>query len=105
MIFDRQLMLFSTLRFRELSLDDLDKLFEIYSDKEAMKYRGSKAMETKQDALLFLHRRNVVEDTIQTIRKAVELLPQRALIGTVMYRYDKRYPHQCEIGYSIGKQY
>lgn len=93
------------LRFRKLEWDDVRQLFEIYSDKEAMKYRGSKPMETLEDAKAFIDNQKLVEKGVSTIRKGVELAATKELIGSVMYRFIENRKMECEIGYSIGRQY
>jgi len=67
------------LKFKFLLQSDTSILFKIYSDKEAMRFRGS--------------------------RRGVELEESGELIGSVMFRYDDMKDGICEIGYSIGKQY
>ena len=42
------------LKFRDLVSTDTEKLFEIYSDKEAMKFRGSGPMLILEDATQFI---------------------------------------------------
>ena len=93
------------IRFRELNKKDVNKLFEIYSDKEAMKYRGSKPMETIQDAQKFVKNKRIEDKKELTIRKGVELIATNELIGSVMYRFNRNRVHACEIGYSIGRRY
>ena len=93
------------IRFRELNKKDVHKLFEIYSDKEAMKYRGSKPMETIEDAKRFVENKRIEDKKELTIRKGVELIETNELIGSVMFRFHKDRKHACEIGYSIGRNY
>ncbi|MBU2913255.1 GNAT family N-acetyltransferase [Reichenbachiella agariperforans] len=97
--------MFNRIKFRELSDDDIDKLFEIYSDKDAMKYRVSQPMGSLDDAARFVENQRLQEGNILTIRKGVELKKNKTLIGTSMYRYDNRRKEECEIGYSIGRAF
>ena len=48
---------------RSLAIDDVDRLFTIYTDKEAMKYRGSKPFETITDVYEMLEntQKNIIE--------------------------------------------
>ncbi|MFK7906448.1 MAG: GNAT family N-acetyltransferase [Chitinophagales bacterium] len=93
------------IRFRELNMEDVVQLYEIYSDKEAMKYRGSKPMETIEDAKVFVRNKEVFKGDTLTIRKAIELAQTKELIGSVMYRSDRNRKNECEIGYSIGREF
>jgi len=92
-------------KFRELIITDTVKLYEIYSDKEAMKYRGSKAMRTIEEAENFIKNKSLKKMEILTIRKAIELMQTKELIGSAMYRFDENKKYECEIGYSIGRQF
>ncbi|MCG8329937.1 MAG: GNAT family N-acetyltransferase [Chitinophagales bacterium] len=92
----------SRIKFRNLQLGDTKKLYEIYSDKEAMKFRGSKPMESIEDAIIFVQNQRMAENEVLTIRKGIELVESRELIGSVMYRYRDASVEECEIGYSIG---
>ncbi|MDA9773641.1 GNAT family N-acetyltransferase [Saprospiraceae bacterium] len=93
------------LKLRALNLSDVDQLFRIYSDKEAMKYRRSKAMKSAEDARLFVENRILRKDGVLVERKGVELTNKKLLIGSVMFRFDDKESDQCEIGYSIGREY
>ncbi len=93
------------IRFRELNLKDTSQLYKIYSDKDAMKYRGSKSMEGVEDAKEFVQNRCETKGNILTIRKGVELLKDNKLIGSLMIRMDNNNSNECEIGYSIGRQF
>ena len=95
----------SRIRFRNLHLSDAKKLYEIYSDKEAMKFRGSKPMESIEDAIIFVQNQRVAKNKVLTIRKGIELIGSEKLIGSVMYRYRDASVEECEIGYSIGRQF
>jgi len=88
--------------FRDLQEDDAKKLFEIYSDKEAMKYRYNKPMTMLEDARNFIRNQKKEQENHITIRKGVELKAQNELIGSVMYKYNKEIDTECIIGYSIG---
>ncbi len=90
---------------REVNMEDIDDLFEIYSDKEAMKFRGSRPMESLDDARLFVQNVVLEEGTKLTSRLGIELVETGGLIGTIMKRVDGRKEGICEIGYSIGKKY
>jgi len=77
-------------RFRPLKMSDVDDLFEIYSDQEAMKYRGSKPMKTIDDAKRYVEDQELFKDQTLTIRKGVELMKTKELIGSVMFRFHNK---------------
>jgi len=93
------------LKFKWLIQSDMLKLFNIYSDKEAMRFRGSKPMTNLEDAKRFIANQKLREGTTLTIRRGVERIENGELLGSVMFRYDDTKEGVCEIGYSIGKQY
>ncbi len=93
------------IRFRELDIDDVKSLYEIYSDKEAMKYRGSKPIENIDDAKEYITKQKTLNGNVLTIRKGIEILQEKKLIGSVMFRFDKNQEKECEIGYSIGRKF
>lgn len=90
---------------RNLKVNDANTLYKIYSDKEAMKYRGSKPMETVEEAKEFINTQELLKGKILTIRKGVESLKENELIGTIMYRFNEDNKKECEIGYSIGRKF
>jgi len=91
--------------FRDLEQKDAKKLLDIYADKEAMKYRGSKAMTTIDDAVNFIINQKTEFENVYTIRKGIETKEKKELIGSVMYKYDAKMETECEIGYSIGANF
>lgn len=93
------------LLFRKLTIEDAAKLFKIYSDKEAMKYRHSRPMTTAMEAAHFVETQK--QETAQNyiIRKGIALKSTKELIGTIMLKYFKTQITISEIGYSIGKDY
>ncbi len=93
------------IKFRDLAIKDVERLKEIYADKEAMKYRGSQPILSNQDALNFISNQYLQEGKKLTIRKGVVLKAERKLIGSVMFRYYEDRNGECEIGYSIDRSY
>ncbi len=88
----------------ELKQEDAKKLFEIYSDKEAMKFRGSGAMESIQDAGKMIDNQFLCFDGVSKLRVAIRLNGRNDLIGTLLFKY-KEGGKRCEIGFSFGKEY
>ena len=76
-------------KFRELKMDDAKRLYEVYSDKEAMKFRGSKPMETLEDAKVFIRNQRLMNQELVTVRQGVESLKEAELIGSIMYRFNR----------------
>lgn len=93
------------LLFRELKETDAQKLFKIYSDKEAMKYRSNPPMEKMEDATSFILNQKRETSLEYKIRKGIELKANKELIGSVLYKYNKKKENECVIGYSIGRDY
>ena len=87
--------------FRELNISDAARLFEIYSDKEAMKYRQSNHHKTIDDSFEMLKRDAEVKASNYEHRYGIIEKDSKQLIGTIMYQpiYNK-----AIIGYSFAKQ-
>lgn len=87
--------------FRELKMSDAARLFEIYSDKEAMKYRQSNHHETIDDSFEMLKRDAEVKASKYEFRFGIINKDSNQLIGTIMYQpiYSK-----AIIGYSFAKE-
>ena len=93
------------LRFRDLEQYDAQRLFQIYSDKEAMKYRGSKPMTTLEDAKTFILNQRLEEEHRYTFRQGIEIKETQELIGSILFRFYKDISTECVIGYSIGADF
>jgi len=89
-------------RLRQLSLNDADDLFEIYSDAAAMQYRENPPFKTRKEAVDAIVQYG--KDFINGIamRWAVELKENGKVIGTFLWKMSSE---QNEIGYSLGKKY
>jgi ribosomal-protein-alanine N-acetyltransferase len=88
---------------RNFELKDKEKLFEIYSDKEAMQYRRSKAFENLEEVDEMLNRTFQKLELNEEFRYAVEHMVNKELVGTFLIKpFSEK---ECEIGYSIGKKY
>lgn len=81
---------------------DVSRLFEIYSNKEAMKYRQSEPHETIEDTFQMLRRDAEVKATKYEFRFAIIEKSTQELIGTMMYQpvYSK-----AIIGYSFDPNF
>ncbi len=90
------------LYFRELLETDAERLFEIYSNAEAMKYRETKPMKTLADANEMLTRDKAVKESSYEFRFAVIEKQSEQLIGTVMYQ---PLSNKAVIGYSIDQNF
>ena len=86
--------------FRPLIIDDTERLFEIYSDAEAMKYRQVEAHKTIQDTLDMLKRDEEMRNSNKEIRFGIIQKDSNELIGSVMFQPIKQ---KSIIGYSLAK--
>lgn len=91
------------LRIRELTKNDVNVIFQLYSDKEAMKYRGSKPFENIEEAIAMIDKvaENIKKGT--EYRYAIIEKVSDELIGT--YLITPVTTTNCLIGCSIGKTY
>lgn len=100
-------MIFETerLKFRYLKETDSDSMFEIYSDKEAMKYRANKPFATISEAEEMINQTINDYELGLKFRFAIEKKDSNELIGTILYFVDDLKSDDCSIGYSLGKNY
>lgn len=91
------------LYFRPLVLEDKEQLLHIYSDKDAMKYRTSKPLETLEDAERMVLQAHQEWESKTKVRLAVVQKETEILIGTAMYFFES--PTAVEIGFSIGRDF
>lgn len=91
------------LYFRPLILADKEQLLSIYSDKDAMKYRTSKLIETLEDAEGMILQAHQESANKTKIRFAVVQRETELLIGTAMYFFESS--TTVEIGFSIGRDF
>jgi RimJ/RimL family protein N-acetyltransferase len=91
------------LKIRELKTTDKNSLFRIYSDKEAMKYRGSKPFDSLEEVDEMLTRTFKKLKSKEEFRYAIEQKENKVLIGTFLIKPITQ--NECEIGYSLGKKY
>ncbi|WP_395054862.1 GNAT family N-acetyltransferase [Flavobacterium sp.] len=91
------------LYIRELSNDDVAVVFELYSDKEAMKFRGSKSFENIEEASIMI--KSVIENskTKTEFRYGIIEKSSNDLIGTFLITPVSK--TICKIGCSFGKKY
>lgn len=87
--------------FRELTMSDAERLFEIYSDEEAMKYRQSAHHQTIDDSFEMLKRDAEVRTSNYEIRFGIVEKSSMRLIGTMMYQPVS---YKAIIGYSFAKE-
>lgn len=91
------------LLIRELTKNDVAVIFELYSDKEAMKFRGSKPFENIDEAVVMLDKvaENIKNET--EYRYAIIEKSTNELVGT--YLITPITSVNCMVGCSIGKKY
>lgn len=91
------------LKTARLNEEDAPILFQIYSDVEAMKYRGSKPMKNIDDAFKTIAEQFTVNNHISKLRLGIRLKTDNQLIGTLLLVKDDNLKLQYEIGFSFGK--
>lgn len=90
------------LKTRKLSDNDVSTLFAIYSDHEAMQYRGSQPIQTLEDALDMVTKAQIINSSGSKLRFGICKKSNHQLIGTLLLILDSK-SKQCEIGFSFGK--
>ena len=100
-------MIFETERLfiRHLEESDSESMFEIYSDKEAMKYRANLPFENLSEAIEMIKQSNIDSELGLKYRFAIVKKNTNELIGTILYFLEDKNSEICNIGYSLGRQY
>lgn len=100
-------MIFETERLfiRKLEENDSEAMFEIYSDKEAMKFRSNKPFENVVEAIEMIKHTETEFQLGLKFRYAIIKKETNELIGTILYFSE--YPNSdcCTIGYSLGRNF
>lgn len=91
------------LLIRELSENDVNAIFEIYSDKEAMKFRGSAPFKNVEDANSMIQKVAENNKSGTEFRYAIVEKKSNTVIGTFLITPISHV--SCIIGCSIGKKY
>lgn len=86
---------------KRLLSKDAQNLYAIYSDHEAMKFRGSKSMEKLSDAITMIEQCDVPKK----LRLGVFTKSEDVLIGTLLLVQSEISIHSYEIGFSFGKEH
>lgn len=104
--------LFATLHFSSPRLSaqalqpaDAATLFAIYSDREAMKYRGSPPMSQQAEAYTMIAQQAMHSPQMLKLRLGLRTKVEQVLIGTLLLRWHEAAANECEIGFSFGKSY
>ncbi|WP_329805084.1 GNAT family N-acetyltransferase [Flavobacterium facile] len=100
-------MIFETERLliRHLEERDSEAMFEIYSDKEAMKYRANQPFENISEAIEMIQQSKNDYKLGLKFRLAIEKKDSNELIGTILYFSEDINSEICTIGYSLGKNH
>ncbi|WP_396199157.1 GNAT family N-acetyltransferase [Flavobacterium sp.] len=100
-------MIFETERLfiRNLEAGDSESMFEIYSDKEAMKFRANQPFDTLSEAIEMIKQSNIDSELGLKYRFAIVKKETDELIGTILYFLEDKNSEICNIGYSLGRQY
>lgn len=93
------------LKTQRLGNNDAISLFLMYSDSDAMKYRGSKPMKSIEDAYDMISNQFIANNKISKLRLAIWDKTSNNLIGTLLLTWDNHFQSTCEVGFSFGKEY
>jgi ribosomal-protein-alanine N-acetyltransferase len=100
-------MIFETERLfiRHLEESDSEAMFEIYSDKESMKYRANQPFTTISEAEEMINQTITDYELGLKFRFAIVKKETNELIGTILYYAVDLKSDVCSIGYSLGKNH
>lgn len=89
----------------QLKNEDAELLFKMYSDKFAMRFRGSATIENIDDALDMVSKQFVCGNGVSKLRLGIKNKLEDSLVGTLLLVKDEKFVKQFEIGLSFGKQH
>lgn len=89
---------------KQLDKNDAEALFKIYSDHEAMKYRGSDPMKNIDDAFNMIAEQEKKNNQNTRFRLGLWDKSNNSLVGTLLLISEINEP-KCEVGFSFGKNY
>lgn len=78
----------------QLLKNDVAALFEMYSDKETMRYRGSESMNSIVDAVFMVENQRSVNNGMSKLRLGIKNKTEDVLIGTLLLVKDEKSPNQ-----------
>ena len=87
------------IKIRLLQRKDVNEIYEMYSDTDAMRYRSNSPLKSIREAEDFI-KQSIHE---KSVRPGIELKPEKKIIGSVLWKINK--DDENEVGYSIGKRY
>ena len=103
--FERTTLQTARLTIRWLRADDVDALFNIFSDKQAMRYWSSLPLQTVQDAHLLLKGAEDGYINKSGIRFGIESKETGQLLGTCsLFRFHHT-SRRAELGYILGRPF
>ncbi|TLS38138.1 GNAT family N-acetyltransferase [Pseudalkalibacillus caeni] len=90
------------LLLREINQGDLPEIFNIFSDKETLRYYGMEPFETEEEAeqLINAFRKGFEEN--QAIRWGIILKETNNLIGTIGFHNWSKRSFRAEVGYELS---
>src|SRR5690606_23953642 len=91
------------LKTRNLNEGDIEKLFKIYSDKESMKFRGSKPMNKIADASKMIFDQTIEKNNIIKIRKAIIKKENKELIGLYFWNATNHFLTDVKLDFHSKK--
>ena len=95
----------SRLLLRAITLNDVDDLFVMRSDKETMRYIPRPIAQSNNDVIELIDRVNSGIIKNESINWAIALKENNQLIGTIGFVRTQPEHHRAEIGYMLQKQY
>jgi len=90
---------------KEISENDLEGLFELYSDQETMKYFGRLPVKSKQEALEVINQNVCMKEEKTGVRYVAYLKDTNKFVGIItLKRYDGR-NRRAEIDYIVSPEH
>lgn len=95
----------SRVHLRHLEVTDIDSLFEIFSDREALRYWSSPPFKTRAEAEKLLAEIHECFEQKNLFQWGIAQKPNNKIIGTsTLFHLDEK-NQRAEIGYALNRQY
>jgi [ribosomal protein S5]-alanine N-acetyltransferase len=90
---------------REITRDDIDRVFKIYSDQEVVKYLGKDVYKSIDEAEYYVTRERKAFEEKKGIRWAISLKNDNSLIGCIGYWRILKEHFRAEVGYHLSPEF
>ncbi|WP_408895229.1 GNAT family N-acetyltransferase [Paenibacillus taichungensis] len=86
---------------REIKFEDIDQIYDCFSNKETMKYYGQEPFTEKEQAKSLINHFHTIYQERKGMRWGIQLKDQEHLIGTIGFNLWSQKYKRAELGFEI----